>query len=48
MKKINWLMLFKEIFTVYFENKTMAICWQNAELTVKGSGTYTYHWTLKA
>jgi RecA-family ATPase len=37
IKKINWLMHFREIIAVYAEN-------ENSELlTVKASGTYIYH-----
>jgi hypothetical protein len=44
--KTSWLMLFKEIITAYFENRTKSIntlCEQNAELMVSPSGTYSYH-----
>jgi hypothetical protein len=51
MTKINWLMLFKEINTVYSENHTKPIntlCGENAELlNVKAGGTQSYHWALK-
>jgi len=44
--KINWLMLFKEISTVYYENYMKAIhknCEQSTELLfVKAGGTYEY------
>jgi hypothetical protein len=39
--KINWLMLFGEIITVYFENHTKPInkfCGQNAELIIAKAG----------
>jgi hypothetical protein len=48
--KINWLMLFKEIIAVYWENHTKpinALCGHNAELLiVKAGGTYSYHWAV--
>jgi uracil DNA glycosylase len=49
--KINWLMLLKEIITVYSKNHKKPIhtfCGQNAELlNVKAHGTYTYHRALE-
>jgi hypothetical protein len=49
--KANWLMLFREIITVYSENHMKHInkfCGQNTELLiVKVDGTYSHHWTLK-
>jgi hypothetical protein len=48
MTTIIWLMLFKEIITVYSENHTKPIntlCEQNEELVIAG-GTYSYHGAL--
>jgi hypothetical protein len=49
--KINWLTLFKEIISVYSENRSKPLhtfCGQNAKLLrVKESGTYSYHSALK-
>jgi hypothetical protein len=43
--KISWLMLFKEVITVYTENHTEPIH-KNVELViVKAAGTYGYHST---
>jgi hypothetical protein len=48
---IKWLMLFKEIITVYSENHTKPInkhFGQNAELLIlKAGGAHSYHWILK-
>jgi hypothetical protein len=49
MTTINWLMLFKEIITVYAEKhkkRTNIPCGQNAELPNVKGGTYNYHWAL--
>jgi hypothetical protein len=44
---MNWLMLFKQMISVYSENHMKPIntlCEQNAELlTDKAGGTYSYH-----
>jgi hypothetical protein len=49
--KFNWLMVFKEMITVYSENHmepTNTLCGQNAELLIsKLGGTYRYYWALK-
>jgi hypothetical protein len=49
--KISWLMLFKEIITVYSENHTKPInihSRQNAELlNVKIGGICSYHWEIR-
>jgi hypothetical protein len=49
---INWLMLLREIVTVYSENNTKRIktlCGYNVDLlTLKVCGTYSYHWALKS
>jgi hypothetical protein len=50
MTTISWLMLFKEIITVYSGNHTKptdTFCGQNTELTNgKVGGTYNYHRAL--
>jgi hypothetical protein len=49
--RINWLMMFKEIITVYSENHMKPInilCGQNEELMIVKSGSkYSYYWPLK-
>jgi hypothetical protein len=48
--KIMWLMLFREIITLYSDHtKPINILhWQNAELLiVKAGGTYSFYWVSK-
>jgi hypothetical protein len=40
--KINWLTLFKEIIAVYAENHTKPTNTNEASLTDKTDGTYSY------
>jgi hypothetical protein len=44
--KINWLTLFKEMFTVYSENHAKPIQ-KAALLIVKADGSYSYRSALK-
>jgi hypothetical protein len=44
---INLLMLVKEVIAVYIENHTEPINGSSELLTVKASGTYSYHSALK-
>jgi hypothetical protein len=51
IKKINWLMAFREIIAIYSNHMkpVNALCGQNAELLIiKPGGTYRYHWVLKS
>jgi hypothetical protein len=51
MTMINWLMLLKEIITVYSENYTKPINtpWENAALlNVMAGGKYRFRWALKS
>jgi hypothetical protein len=50
MTAINWLMLFKEIIAVNFENYTKHkyILWEKGKLyIVKAGDKRSYHWALK-
>jgi hypothetical protein len=48
MTTISWLIMFKEVITVYSEDHTKPIntlCRQNEELLIIEAGdTYSYHW----
>jgi hypothetical protein len=50
MTTVNWLMIFKEIIDVYFENHKKYLntfCGPNAELlNMKAGGTHSYYWAL--
>jgi hypothetical protein len=46
--KIKWLMLFKEIISVYSDNHIEPMNINTEVLIVKVTGTYSYHSALKS
>jgi hypothetical protein len=43
---MNWLLLFKEIITVWSENNRKLINTKEALLNVRADGTYSFHLAL--